>query len=101
MPDPIVQMNPETAQEAGLKEGDWIYIETRMGQIQQKLALDRDVDPRVVYAAFGWWFPEEPSNFMQWDKSNVNILFDSEPEEPATGSLELRGMPCRAFKVGE
>ena len=101
MPDPIVQMNPETAQEAGLKEGDWIYIETRMGRIQQKLALDKDVDPRVVYVAFGWWFPEEPSNLMQWDKSNVNILFDSEPEEPATGSLELRGMPGRVFKVGE
>ena len=99
MPDPIVEMNPETAQEAGLREGDWIHIETRMGRIQKRLVLDKDMDPRVVLAAFGWWFPEDPSNLLQWDKSNVNILFDSEPDEPATGSLELRGMPCRVCRV--
>jgi len=101
MPDPIVEMNPETARKAGLEEGNWIHIETRMGRIQQKLVLDKDMDPRVVFAAFGWWFPEDPANLLQWDKSNVNILFDSEPDEPATGSLELRGMPCRVCKVGD
>ena len=101
MPDPIVEMNPETAQQAGIEEGDWVYIETRMGRIQQKLALDKDMHPAVVLAAFGWWFPEDPSNLLQWDKSNVNILFDSEPDEPATGALELRGMPCRVYKAGD
>ena len=99
MPDPVVEMNPEIARKAGLKEGKWVYIETRMGRIQQKLSLDKDLDPRVVVAAFGWWFPEDPSNLLQWDKANINILFDSSPDEQATGSVELRGMPCRVYKI--
>jgi len=101
MPDPLLEMNLETAQKAGLKEGEWVYIETRMGRIQHKLSLDSNLDPRVVTAAFGWWFPEDPSNLLQWDKANINILLDSEPEEPATGSVELRGMPCRVYKIDD
>jgi hypothetical protein len=53
----------------------------------------------VVLAAFGWCFPEDPSNLLQFDKSDVNIRFDSEPDEPATGARELRGMPYRVNKA--
>lgn len=97
-PEPTVELNPETAKKAGLKEGEWVYIETKKGRITQKLSLDRDLDPRVVFASFGWWFPEEPSNLFDWDKSNVNILFETESPEPATGSVELRGIPCRVSR---
>ena len=62
-----------------------------------KLALDADLDPRVVLAAFGWWFSENPANFLQWDKANINILFGNEIEEPASGAVELRGIPCRVY----
>lgn len=98
MPEPLVELNPETAQKAGLQEGEWIYIETKKGRITQKLALDPDLDPRVVIAPFGWWFPDDPTNLYGWDKSNVNILFQTEPAEPATGSLNIRAMPCRVYK---
>jgi len=98
-PEPIVRLNPETAKKANLVEGKWIYIETEKGRITQKLSLDPDLDPRVVFASFGWWFPENPSNLFDWDKSNINILFDSEPAEPSTGSLELRGVPCRVCRT--
>ena len=92
MPEPLVELNPETAQKAGLKEGEWIYIETKMGRIQQKLVIDADVDPRLVMAPFGWWFPDDkPSNLYGWDKSNINILLASDPAEPATGSLKCAG----------
>lgn len=100
-PEPIMEMNPETAKKAGLEEGEWAYVETKMGRIQLKLALDSNLDPRVVLAPFGWWFPEEPSNLFEWDKSNINVLLDSEPEAPATGSVELRGMPCRVYKIND
>ncbi len=32
-----------------------------------------------------------------WDKSNFNILFDNEPAEQVSGTLELRGIPCRVY----
>ncbi len=94
-PQPVVELNPDTAQKAGLKEGDWVYIETKNGRISQKLLLNPDLDPRVVFASFGWWFPEEPSNLYGWSKSNINILTEDEPADSAIGAVLLRGIPCR------
>lgn len=99
-PEPTLEMNPDAAKALGLKDGEWVHIETRNGRIRQKLDLDKDLDPKVVYASFGWWFPEEPANLFEWDRSNVNILFDTKQEEPATGTVELRGIPCRVSRIG-
>jgi anaerobic selenocysteine-containing dehydrogenase len=35
-PDPIVQVHPKTAHRLGIKDGDWIWIETPRGRIRQK-----------------------------------------------------------------
>jgi len=94
-PEPTLEMHPDTAAALGLEEGEWVEIETAKGKIQQKLDLDKDLDPKVVYASFGWWFPDESDNLYEWDKANVNILFDTRLEEPATGTVEVRGIPCR------
>ncbi|MFC1915042.1 molybdopterin dinucleotide binding domain-containing protein [Chloroflexota bacterium] len=98
-PEPEVELNPETAEKAGLKEGDWVYIETKKGKIKQKLSLDSDLDPRVVFVSFGWWFPEDSSDLFRWDKSNLNLFLDNDPAETATGTVETRGIPCRVHKV--
>lgn len=99
-PEPMVQMNPETARRAGLGEGDEIFIETKTGRIKQRLALDPNLDPRVVHAAFGWWFPEDTKGLYGWDRANVNVLTgDEEPYDPAVGCMVLRGVPCRVFKA--
>lgn len=99
-PDPIVKLNPETAQKLGLKDGDWVYIETVKGKITQKLAIDSDLDPRVVIAAFGWWFPEEgPHTLYGWNKSNYNILTGYEDPGQPVGAPDLKGIPCRVCKA--
>jgi anaerobic selenocysteine-containing dehydrogenase len=99
-PDPIVELHPATARECGLKEGEWIFIETRKGRITQKLVLNPSLDPRVVFVAFGWWFPEEPSDLSQWDKSNLNILTESGPPyDMVTGGVQIKGLPCRVGRT--
>ena len=100
-PEPVVQLNPETARNAGLKEGDQIYIETKTGRITQRLHLNPDLDHRVVNASFGWWFPEDSSNLYGWDRANINILSgdDDGPIDRAVGSTVLRGIPCRVYKA--
>jgi len=100
-PDPVVELSPATAAELGLQEGDWVYIETRKGCIKQRLTLNRSLDPRVVFVSYGWWFPEKgPAELYGWRESNLNVLTGSEPPyEPAVGSLNLRGIPCRVFKA--
>jgi len=97
---PTVKLNPKTAKKLGLNEGDWVYIETRKGKIKQILSLDPDLDPRLVYASFGWWFPEDPKDLYQFRKSNINVLTESDPPyDPVTGSVELSGIPCRVYKA--
>ncbi len=99
-PDPIVELHPSTARQHGLKEGEWIFIETRKGRITQRLVLNPNLDPRVVFVAFGWWFPEEPSDLYQWDRSNLNILTESGPPyDMIAGGVQIKGLPCRVGKV--
>ena len=96
--EPVVELNPEVAHKAGLKQGDWIYIETRSGKIKQKLLLDAELDPRLVVASYGWWFPEDSGSFYRWKESNLNVLTRSDPPyEPTLGSVQLRGIPCRVY----
>jgi anaerobic selenocysteine-containing dehydrogenase len=99
-PDPVVLLHPKTAGEMGVEEGDWVHIETQRGTIRQKAALDPDIDPRVVVAAFGWWFPERKDRELGgWRESNLNILTENDPPyEPTIGSTNLRAFPCRVCK---
>jgi anaerobic selenocysteine-containing dehydrogenase len=101
-PEPLVELHPETAHKLGLKEGDRVHIETPRGRIRQSLRLNADLDPRVVVAAFGWWFPEKgPADSYGWQEANLNLLTDSEaPLDPAMGSANLRGLGCKVYKAG-
>ncbi|MBW1799222.1 MAG: molybdopterin-dependent oxidoreductase, partial [Deltaproteobacteria bacterium] len=46
-PDPVVEMNPDTALKSGLREGDWVFIETAQGRIKQRLFFNNNLDSRV------------------------------------------------------
>jgi len=99
-PEPIVYINPKTAAESGIGEGDWVWIATKRGRIQQKAALSDDIDPRVVGVDYAWWFPEKsPEELYGWRESNINILTDdSPPYGRELGTPNLRGILCRVYK---
>ena len=99
-PDPEVLIHPHTAERLGVLEGAWVFIETGLGKIRQKAVLDRDLHPRVIVAAYGWWFPERKDlELSGWKESNLNILTgNAPPYDPAIGSTNLRAIPCRVFK---
>ena len=99
-PDPVVLIHPETASKLNLQEGDWACLETLRGTIRQKVALNADLHPGVVVAAYGWWFPERNDlELSGWKESNINILTASNPPyEPAIGSTNLRAVLCRVYK---
>jgi anaerobic selenocysteine-containing dehydrogenase len=100
-PEPTTMIHPETAGKLRIKEGDWIYIETKRGRIRQKATLTASIDPRVVVVDYGWWFPEkEASELYGWAESNVNILTnDKPPFNREMGSANLRGFLCKVYKV--
>jgi thiosulfate reductase/polysulfide reductase chain A len=105
-PDPIAQLHPDTAASLGIKDGDWIYVESPRGRILQKCQLFDGMDPRVVHVQHGWWLPEEdgaePSLHGVW-KSNCNVLTTDDPDicNPISGGWPLRTLLCKVYKAPE
>ncbi len=95
-PDPIVEIHPETAKKHNIKEGQWVYISSPRGRIKQRAKLNPNIDPRVVVAEHGWWYPEIKDPGHGWEISNVNILTNNAYEtlDPAMGSTNLRVCLC-------
>jgi len=103
-PDPIMQIHPERAKELGIGDGDWVWIESPRGRIQQKCQIFDGMDPRIIHAQHGWWFPEddgaEHSLHGVW-KSNINVLTDDDPDvcNPISGGWPLRAFLCKVYKT--
>ncbi len=98
-PQPRVEIHPQAAKILGLTEGDWASIITAKGKIEQQAHLTEDIDPRVVFLDYGWWFPEKKiETLFDWDRSNLNILTAAEPFDPVLGTPNLRAFPCRIEK---
>lgn len=97
---PRAEINTETAAKLGIKDGDWMWIETRRGRIRQKAKVTAGIDPRVISAEHGWWFPDEPGpEYGVWT-SNVNVLTNNQPPyDPAMGTYHLRALLCRVSKA--
>jgi anaerobic selenocysteine-containing dehydrogenase len=95
-PHPKVEIHPETAGKYGIKDGDEVIIETRNGKIVQIADLTDTVDPRIINASHGWWFPEgNPENQYDWDKSNLNMLTSTDKLGKEYGTPNLKGIGCR------
>jgi len=97
---PTAEIHPETAARYGIAKDDWMWIETKRGRIRQRARLTTGIDPRVIAAEHGWWFPEEPApEYGVW-RSNVNLLTDNQPPyDPAMGTYQLRALLCRVARA--
>ncbi len=95
-PDPLVEIHPETAKKHGIKEGQWVYIESPRGRIKQRARLNEGILPQVIASEHGWWYPEIKTPDHGWDIANANILTDNAFEtcDPNMGSTNLRVCLC-------
>lgn len=103
-PAPIVQLHPQKASEMGISDGDWVWIETPRGRMQQKCQYFEGIAPKVIHAEHGWWFPElpgeEPWLHGLWE-SNINIVTNDDPQQcnRLSGGWPLRASLCKVYKV--
>lgn len=100
-PDPFVIIHPDAARTLGIKQGDWVFIETGCGRIRQKADLSPGLDPHVVVADHAWWFPERKNDpLFGLTESNYNVMTDDNlPFNKEVGSFTIRGLPCRVYKA--
>ena len=55
LPEPCLEINPETARQRGIGDGDWVALETFKGSIRVKARFDGNMHPAVVSGQVGWW----------------------------------------------
>jgi anaerobic selenocysteine-containing dehydrogenase len=103
-PDPRLQIHPATAARLGLVDGDWAWVESPRGKCMQKVELFDGIDPRVIHAEQGWWYPEQEGaepNLYGIFESNVNFLTPDEPPflDIGFGGCNLRGFLAKVYKA--
>jgi anaerobic selenocysteine-containing dehydrogenase len=92
MPEPLVELHPETAAARGIREGEWIEVRTPMGAMCARASFSRHLAPQVVCAQYGWWqYPD--------GAGDANRLIDGECFDLVAGSNSLRNFPCQVFSL--
>lgn len=95
---PYAELHPETAEKYGVKNGDWMWIETKRGRIQQIAKVTSKIGPGVINVQHGWWYPEEGAPGYGIWKSNANLLTTNlPPYDPALGTYQLRALLCKIY----
>jgi len=101
-PDPIVEIHPDTAENHGIGNGEWVWVENWMGRAKFKAKVTRVVPRWMVMAAHGWWFPEregaEPSLYGTWE-SNINLLLPMNAQGKDGLGSPIKHSLCRIYKV--
>ena len=96
---PRVELNPADAKKLGIKQGDWVWIETPEGKIREVADLYYAIKPGVVNANHTWWYPELDQVGRGWELSNANNLVDAHDRDPIQGTSTLRAYLCKVYKA--
>jgi len=102
VPEPTIEINAKTADEKGIADGDWVWVETiHFGdkeRVKFKAKLVEEFPPELVSVEHGWWFPERKDPEHGCYDSNVNLVIGSDTYDPIYGSTNLKSIPCRVYK---
>ena len=96
---PRFEINPETAEQLGIEDGDWCWIESKRGKVRQVANLFYGIAPGVIECDHAWWFPELPAPTHGWDLCNVNVMVDPDTQDPINGASTLRAYLVKVYKA--
>ena len=97
-PDPLVEINPETAAAHAIDEGDWVALTTPHGALRARARFAAKLHPRVVSATHGWWQRCEALSLPGYaasDNTNFNAAIGNETVDPIGGSTPHNAYRCR------
>ncbi|TFG02867.1 MAG: hypothetical protein EU540_00750 [Promethearchaeota archaeon] len=96
---PELLINPNTANERGIKDGDMVIIETPKGSIQHKAKIFEGIRPDTVNGIYGWWMPEKKTEENGYLNTNINFLCSFYPPyDPEIGINCIQGVMCQVRK---
>ena len=89
VPEPLLEINPQTAASLGVVDGDLVTVESLRGSVRVKAELTEGIHPKVVAMQLGW------------SQANANCLTDDEARDPVSGYPGFRSVLCRVSKAGK
>jgi anaerobic selenocysteine-containing dehydrogenase len=87
VPEPLLQINPQTARDFGVADGDMVEVESSGGSIRIRAHVTEDIAPDLLGVPMGWA-----------GEANVNCLTDDMDRDPVSGYPTFKPM-CRVRKV--
>lgn len=103
-PQPCVLINPKAAENYGIEDGQWIWIENDHGRFKQIAKVSPVMNEHTVHAEHGWWFPETepaaPYLFGTFESNPNNCTKAFETGQGGVGSA-IKAMICRIYPVKE
>ena len=87
VPEPLIEIHPQTAGNLGIADGDLVEVESLRGSIKLRARLTEDISPQVVSVQHGW------------SEANANILTDDEARDPISGYPSFRSVLVRVTKA--
>lgn len=87
MPDPVVEINTDTAKERGISDGDKVVVESTRGRIEVRASVTEDILPGVISLLHGW------------SQANSNLLTDDGTRDPISGFPGFKSLLCDVRKA--
>ena len=98
MPDPLVEIHPQTADSYDIEEDDWVVIETREGAIQARARFNKSLAGDVICSQYGWW-PSLDKDLQGDAQLNYNNIICDDDFDPISSSNTLRNFRCNISKA--
>jgi anaerobic selenocysteine-containing dehydrogenase len=99
-PHPTADIHPATAALYGVKNKEWMMVESPRGAIKVKARVTTNIIPGVICCQHGWWQDCKELDLPGYDPyesggSNLATLIGTELADPISGSLPHRSYLCR------
>jgi anaerobic selenocysteine-containing dehydrogenase len=103
VPEPFVEIHPEAAAAVGVRDGEWVILETATGRVRLRARFKDSLHPQLVATAHGWWQGCRELGLPGYDPfgpegANANLLVSNDVIDPISGSVPHRSQRCRIRK---
>ena len=103
-PDPVAELNRETAASRGIGQGDWLVITTPHGRVRARARLNATLADGIVAAQHGWWQACSDLDLPGYDAldpegANINLAIGVDAADPVSGAASHRCYPCQIEKL--
>jgi anaerobic selenocysteine-containing dehydrogenase len=103
VPDPVIEINPQTAKDLGIVDGEWVIAENNHGRAKFKTLITATAHPRIVSVGHGWWLPETeakaPGLFSNWEHNCNQLVPMGTQSRSGFGGGAYKTSLCRIVKI--